>query len=236
MGQGVIVADSNSQTARKGPRQNEIERYADHIIETYKPFDAPILLMWREIHNSFHLSLNADYPTWVREDERVHKEWKRCGPEIIKILKRRSTIVKVNRRIRDHVKHGHAPDRSGKRTDEFYRGCIPSSIWPAFGMVIFPRGAQQDHPLILESRKRRASGAATGLTNAIDGVRAANDLGNLSDPIRDEIISETEERTVKAFRDDRYPLLKDIDPGNSETGIESSAPSLETSDQQRSGA
>lgn len=200
------MVGTNSRTASKGPRQNEIDRYADHIIETYKPFDAPIVLMWREIHNGFHLLLNPESPTWLRDDARVHEEWKRCGPGIVKIFRRRATVVPVNRRIRDQVKHGQAPDRSGKRTDEFYRGCIPSSSAPTFGMVIFPRDTQEDHPLILKSRESRAKCAATGLTNAMDVVRDTNDLGNMSDPETDRIISIAKEKTIEAFRD-RYPLF-----------------------------
>ena len=200
--------DRSTALATKSPKQDEIDKIADHIVETYRPFDAPIVLMWREVRNSFHLKLSPDHPVWARDDRRVHEDWNRYGKGVKRILEKRATVVTVSGEIRALVRHGHNPDLSGKRTEAAYRSCIPSSSSPTYGIAIFPRDAYADHPLIVESRKRRASGAATGVTNAIGSVRAANDLGNLSSPLKDEILGMTKQATDKAFVDDRYPLFE----------------------------
>jgi hypothetical protein len=199
----------SSKSIRKGQKQLVIGQIADHIIEQYKPQSGPVVLMWREVMNAFHLKLNPDSPVWVRDDQSVHDHWKRYGPGVVKILKdRRFTVVKVSRAIRGLVGHGRQPDRGGRRTDQAYKDCLPSASNMVFGIVVFPRDTQEDHPLIVESRDRRCKRDATSLTNGVDSVRDANDLGNLSDGTCEEIIDGTHAVVQKAFTAEKYPLFK----------------------------
>lgn len=215
MGQGTIMHGNkpSSMVERKGGKQREraVEQIADHILEFYKPHDGPIVLMWRDVMNGFHLKLNPDFPTWPRDDMNVHYHFKQFGRGVIKILDhRRFTVVKVGHEIRVLVGHGRPPDRDGKRrTDVAYRNCLPSSSNPAMGIVVFPRDTQEDHPLIVASRERRFSSSTTSMANAISSAQAANDLGNLSDVVRDEMIGSTQAALQKMFIDERYPLFRE---------------------------
>lgn len=203
------MAENLSQTvARKVQKHDTVKAITDHIIEQYKPQDVPIVLMWKETMNGFNLKLNEKSPVWNRDDRGVHEHWKRYGSGVVKALQERKlTVVKVNRNIRDLVKHGTEPKRSGKRTDERYCLCLPSPSNMTLGIVVFPRGAHQDHPLIVASRDHRAKAAANGVINAVDSVRAANDLGNLSEGKRDEITVTTRSTIDKKFNEVKYPLF-----------------------------
>jgi hypothetical protein len=193
----------------KTQKQLLIAQIADHIMTEYKPKTGPVVLMWREVMNGFHLKLNSDFPTWTRDDKRVHTDWKRNGPDVVRILRHYGlTVVKVNSKIRDLVKHGSPPDRGGKRTDARYRDCLPSSAHMVLGIVVFPRDTQTDHPLILKSNERRCRAMTSGLTNAIGEVRTANDLGVLSSEAQAEIIGDSQKIVRRAFDDNRYPLLE----------------------------
>lgn len=174
---------------RKTDKSTTVTAIVDHIIDTYRPQQAPCVLMWRELMNSFNRKGWAECPLWTRDDTACHEHWKKYGPAVVSVLKQqyRLTVVKVSGKIREVIKHGMPPDRGGKRTDERYRACLPHATEMVRGIVVFPRNSQQDHPLIVASLDRRGRAAATGLENAVTAVDTANDLGVLSDSSREEI-------------------------------------------------
>jgi hypothetical protein len=181
----------------------------DHIVETYGPTKAPLVLMWRETMNNFNQKNWPRCPVWTRDDRACHEHWKKFGPGVVRELERRYklTVVKVSGRIRDLVKHQAAPDRSGKRTDAAYRECLPNSAEMTRGIVCFPRETQQDHPLIIADRDRRLRSSATGFGNASSAVDTANDLGVLSDDARREMRGHVIPTVERAISENKYPLF-----------------------------
>jgi hypothetical protein len=193
----------------KTPKTVTILKIVDHIIEVYKPLKAPILLMWRETINGFNLSLSENSPVWSRDDGSVHEHWKRFGPGVVRELdhKYHLTVVKVSRSIRKRLDHGQTPDRDDKRrTDEWYRGCLPGPNAEVMGIVLFPKGQQEDHPLVFYDRDRREKMQANGFENSVKSTERAKDCGTLSDDAVNEIHGHVIP-VVKRALEDKYPLF-----------------------------
>ena len=195
------------------PKETAVTKYVEFIITTYKPREAPIVLMWREVVTAYELQLYPDHPPrWPRDSDDVHRHWKQFGVPTAKVLRQqyKLTVVKVNRSIRDVIGHGKAPDQSTKKNEAAYAKCLPSSSSPVFGMVVFPRDTSQDHPLIVLSNQRRCQAAGNTVKNSIDNVRTTNDLGCLSDDTAKEIVASTRKVVSVTFDEERYPLFRQL--------------------------
>jgi hypothetical protein len=165
--------------------------------------------MWRELVNNFNLALSANVPVWTRDDKSVHQHFKRFGDDVVRLLRRQHelSVFKVNANVRKYLKHGDAPSQDNRRrTADFYRSCIPSPSAKTFGIVIFPRDTDVDHPLIVASLGRRGKITANSLETAVANVDTANDLGNLSWTKRQEIRGQVNDVVGRALKE-KHPLF-----------------------------
>ena len=187
---------------------------AEFIIETLKPHERPVLILWRELMNAFNAQDGGGKTPWVRDDRSVHEHLKKFGPLVFRHLERhyKLTVVKVGRAIRQKLNHGQSPDRGGSRTDAFYIGCLSSSSNKTMGFVAFPREIQTDHPLIAWSGKRRMKASCSQVVNVLDWVDRANDFRTLSDGTAQEIRGLTGPM-IHHVVDQRYPLFPEAIDG-----------------------
>jgi len=206
--EAALDNDRSLSSDRRTAKLETVRRMVDHILETYRPLDGPIVLMWREVMNGFYAGPNWD--ELRRDCEATHRHWKRYGTIVARELtKRKLTVVKVSAKIRDAIKHGGRPDRSDseRRNDKAYREYLPSSSNPVAGIVLFPKGTQEDHPLIVSSLERRTQSATTGIKNTVIAIDTANGYEVLSDDSREKIIAPCK-TTVQEVFEDKQPLFK----------------------------
>ncbi len=206
-------------SSEKTPKKVYIQRIVDHILECHKPRSGPVVITWPDLMNELIEKDNPNIPKVRHGERRVHAHWKQYGPGVFaKLQGMRMTVVKVNDRIRWNVKHGQPPVRAegkpgDKRTDAAYELCLPTTSHMIAGIVIFPRDTGEDHPLILESRRRRCNAGASYVRNSVGSVDDANDLGNMSNDKRDAIIKDTGDKVRTTFEAVRYPLFQSLTGG-----------------------
>ena len=207
------MAKKQSQTAEHKTRhQVTVGRLVDHGIETYKPHKAPIVLMWREYRNGYNLSQSDNADVWTQDNGSVHEDWKRYGRNVIRQMAHRYklTIVPVNSRVRQYLKHGGTPDCDDRcRTSEWYKSCLPSSSHKCLGFIAFPPRTQEDHPAILAAKAKGKQFAGSVVENYIVGVDTANGHGTLSDQAREEIYHDLGTR-IRHVMEDKHPLFKNL--------------------------
>ncbi len=200
---------------RNHQKEAEVASIVDHIIETYRPHEIPVVLMWKEIYNS-HVTKN--FPgarTYSRSNSIVEAHWKMYSTEVMRELESRYglTIVKVNDRVRKVAQHGKEPKRVNKnQNDAAYKACIPCSGNKAMGFVSFPKNTLMDHPLIKETMILGSKGASTFALNNKLKLDKANGRGTLSDECREEIMNEIViPKVMKVIEDKRSVNQLDLD-------------------------
>ncbi len=201
-----LSATSDRPKMRKA---DTVLQIADHVLSEFTLLTRPCIFMWRELINSFNLKLSENSAIWTRDDSIVHGHFKQFGDEVVKLLRRehKLTVIKVNANIRKYFKHTDPPKQDVRcRNADFFRSCIPTPYARTFGIVLFPRESDVDHPLIVNSLERRAKTTANGMETAVASVDNINDLGNLSDPARQSIRSQVRVVVVRAM-EDKHPLF-----------------------------
>lgn len=195
--------------ARKNQVRTTVAAIVDHILETYKPQDAPICLMWTEVMNGFYQKNGSQFSVLRRDSHQSHENWKTYGRKVAsEFLRRHFFVAKVGADIRELVPHGTVPDRdTGKgRTDEAYRACLAGPHALTRGIVLFPPSQQENHPLILEQLERRGKYAVTSTSNAVLAVDTANRNKVLSDVEHERIQSNVKNGVMQAL-EDKTPLF-----------------------------
>lgn len=203
-----------ASAARVSQKETTARDIAEFLVGRYSLTTTPRVLMWREVVGEYYESRNWKAPEWVRDFSEVHAHWKKYGKLVQRVMQEQHglTTIPVSRRIRDCIKHGDMPSRDDtRRTDSFYRDCLPSSAWPVMGIAIFPRDTFADHPLVTAALARRSVTSANGFANAIDAVDRAEDRGAITADTKTHIVGSVIPTVTQAVEHANKPHVPAIE-------------------------
>ena len=169
------VMDIRKQTARA---------MVELAIEKYSIDKVPRVLLWAQWRREACLVKNWRIPAWLRHASKATKEdMAYHKPHVLQVLSEYSVhAYPVNGKIVDFVGHGKTPDRDDEqRNDRWYRSCVPNAHHPAIGFLVIPAASdEEDHPLVIESLRRRNGSASTSYAHSLGNAIEARDDGLLT--------------------------------------------------------